>query len=246
VSAQPDRAQYCAPSCGQDDGQDGGHEVAVRALQSIRAYLSAQASFGLRRIPRLQAASEESPSQLLQVLHDTIRNCRDCGLCNSRHVVVPGSGDPSADVMFIGEAPGAEEDRQGVPFVGKAGELLTRMITAIGLTRESVYIANVIKCRPPGNRDPQPEEVAACQPHLLRQIRIIRPAIICTLGRFAAQTLLQTDESMGKLRGRLFEYNGIKLIPTYHPAALLRNEQWKRPTWEDLKRLRLEYDGVTV
>ena len=125
-------------------------------------------------------------------------------------------------------------------------ELLTRMITAIGLTRESVYIANVIKCRPPGNRDPQPEEVAACQPHLLRQIRIIRPAIICTLGRFAAQTLLQTDESMGKLRGRLFEYNGIKLIPTYHPAALLRNEQWKRPTWEDLKRLRLEYDGVTV
>ena len=235
----------------QDSAQQGGRceavqDAAERTLESLRAYLVAQASFGLRRIPRQEASSEESAEKQLQALHESIRDCGNCGLSGGRHVVVFGDGDPDAGVMFVGEAPGAEEDRQGLPFVGKAGELLTRMIESIGLTRETVYIANVIKCRPPGNRDPSPEEVAACQPYLLRQIRIIRPTVICTLGRFAAQTLLQTDTPMGKLRGHLYEYEGIKLVPTYHPAALLRNEQWKRPTWEDLKRLRLEYDGVRI
>jgi uracil-DNA glycosylase len=239
VNPQQDSAQ-------ESGGCEGVQDAAERTLQSLRAYLAAQASFGLRRIPRQEASSEESAEKQLQALHESIRDCRNCGLSAGRHVVVFGDGDPDAGVMFVGEAPGAEEDRKGLPFVGKAGELLTRMIESIGLTRETVYIANVIKCRPPGNRDPDPEEVAACQPYLLRQIRTIRPTVICTLGRFAAQTLLQTDTPMGKLRGHLYEYEGIKLVPTYHPAALLRNEQWKRPTWEDLKRLRLEYDGVRI
>ena len=157
-----------------------------------------------------------------------------------------GAGAPDADVMFVGEAPGHEEDRQGLPFVGASGQLLTKMIEAIGFRREDVYIANVIKCRPPQNRDPQGDEIAACEPLLKRQIEIVGPRVICTLGRFAAQTLLRTTTSMGRLRGQVYDYEGVKLVPTYHPAALLRNPQWKRPTWEDLKRLRLEYDGVKL
>jgi len=148
--------------------------------------------------------------------------------------------------MFIGEAPGRDEDLQGLPFVGAAGELLTKMILGMKLTREEVYIANVIKCRPPGNRDPQPEEIAQCEPHLLRQIVFIQPKVICTLGRFAAQALLKTTTSMGRLRGKVYTYEGIRLIPTYHPAALLRNPQWKRPTWEDLKLVRFEFDGMQL
>lgn len=148
--------------------------------------------------------------------------------------------------MFVGEAPGAEEDRQGLPFVGEAGRLLTRIIEAIEMQREEVYICNVLKCRPPNNRDPRPEEVQTCEPHLKRQIEIIQPKVICSLGRFATQTLLRTTESMGRLRGRTHEYEGIPVIPTYHPAALLRNPQWKRPTWEDMKRVRQTYDGVEL
>lgn len=148
--------------------------------------------------------------------------------------------------MFVGEAPGAEEDRQGLPFVGEAGRLLTRIIEAIEMQREEVYICNVLKCRPPNNRDPRPEEVQTCEPYLKRQIEIIQPKVICSLGRFATQTLLRTTESMGRLRGRTHEYEGIPVIPTYHPAALLRNPQWKRPTWEDMKRVRQTYDGVEL
>ena len=157
-----------------------------------------------------------------------------------------GNGDEDAALMVIGEAPGAEEDRQGLPFVGEAGRLLTRIIEAIELQREEVYICNVLKCRPPNNRDPRPEEVQTCEPYLKRQIEIIQPKVICSLGRFATQTLLRTTESMGRLRGRTHEYEGIPVIPTYHPAALLRNPQWKRPTWEDMKRVRQTYDGVEL
>jgi DNA polymerase len=148
--------------------------------------------------------------------------------------------------MFVGEAPGREEDIQGIPFVGAAGDLLNRMIAAIGLSREAVYIANVVKCRPPQNRDPEPDEVASCEGYLARQIEIIGPDVICTLGRFAAQCLLETSEPLGRLRGKVGTYAGIKLIPTYHPAALLRNPQWKRPAWDDLRRLRKEYDGTDL
>ncbi|HCK12210.1 MAG TPA: hypothetical protein DHW45_20225, partial [Candidatus Latescibacteria bacterium] len=135
---------------------------------------------------------------------------------------------------------------KGFPFVGAAGDLLTKMIEGIKLSRDEVYIANVIKCRPPNNRDPQVDEIEQCEPFLIRQIELIQPRVVCTLGRFAAQTLLKTTTSMGRLRGKIYEYSGIKLIPTYHPAALLRNPQWKRPAWEDLKLLRFEYDGTQL
>ena len=148
--------------------------------------------------------------------------------------------------MFIGEAPGADEDRQGEPFVGKAGQLLTKIIEAIHLRREDVYICNMLKCRPPNNRDPLPEEIAECEPYLKRQIDIIQPKIICTLGRVATQAVLHTTAPMRAMRGKLHEYAGIPVIATYHPAALLRNPAFKRDTWEDVKWLRREYDGVEI
>ena len=175
-----------------------------------------------------------------------ICECTRCRLGATRQQFVFGSGDPSAGIMFIGEAPGAEEDRQGKPFVGAAGQLLTKIIEAMGLGRDEVYICNILKCRPPNNRDPQPDEIEECEPYLKRQIAMIQPRVICTLGRFAAQTLLQSSESMGRLRERLHKYEGIPLVATYHPAALLRNPQWKRPTWEDIKRVRELYDGVKL
>jgi len=221
-----------------------------REIESVlgmaQTYLACQRDLGLEWI-----ASEEpgmpggAPSGTdLDDLRAAALDCRACRLCEARVQVVFGAGRPDADVMFVGEAPGAEEDRQGIPFVGAAGGLLTRMIEAIDLAREDVYIANVIKCRPPANRDPKPDEIAACEPYLKQQIEAIKPALICTLGRFAAQVLLQTNEPMGKLRGRVSEYQGVKLIPTYHPSALLRNPKWKRPAWEDLQQLRSEYDAL--
>jgi len=209
-------------------------------LEVVRTFVEAQAEFGLTEF-RLARADADAP---LADLYESIRDCRMCGLCENRRNVVFGSGNPDADLMFIGEGPGAEEDRTGLPFVGAAGALLTRMIEAIGFQRDEVYIANVIKCRPPGNRDPKPEEVGTCKPFLERQIEYIQPVAICALGLFAARTLLGTDEPMGSLRGRLFSYRGIHLIPTYHPAALLRNRHWKRPAWEDLQLLRRVYDNA--
>lgn len=217
-------------------------------IEEAREFLRQQAGLGLTDLPKVEVSSPSLVSRASQLgaFHDSIRDCQACRLCKGRRTVVFGSGSPDADVMFIGEAPGREEDRQGLPFVGAAGELLTRMIESTGLRREEVYIANVIKCRPPGNRDPEPDEVASCEPYLVRQIEIVKPLVICTLGRFAAQALLKTTESMGKLRGQVLAYEGIKLIPTYHPAALLRNPQWKRPAWEDLKLVRREYDGLEL
>ena len=216
------------------------------ALGMARRYLRCQGEIGVEWISGegLKRLGDDPKARELRDLHASIRDCRACGLCEGRRQVVFGAGRPSADVMYIGEAPGAEEDRQGIPFVGAAGELLTRMIGAIDLGREEVYIANVLKCRPPGNRDPKPGEIAQCEPYLKQQIDIIRPALICTLGRFAAQVLLQTNEAVGKLRGRVSEYEGVKLVPTYHPSALLRNPRWKRPAWEDLQLLRREYEAL--
>ena len=148
--------------------------------------------------------------------------------------------------MFVGEAPGAEEDRQGLPFVGKAGQLLTKIIEAMQLRREEVFICNMLKCRPPNNRNPLPDEIEQCEPYLKRQIEIVQPRIIGALGRVAAHALLKTQEPMKQLRGQLHQYEGIPLIVTYHPAALLRNPGWKRATWEDMKWLRREYDGVEL
>ena len=167
-----------------------------------------------------------------------VASCTRCRLCEGRNKTVFGSGDPRARLMFIGEGPGAEEDRQGLPFVGRAGELLTKIIQAIELSREQVYIANIVKCRPPGNRDPQPDEVVACRSYLERQIEIVRPRVLVALGRIAAQTLLGNEDPIGRMRGRWVNVFGVPTMVTYHPAALLRNPALKRPTWEDMQEVR--------
>ncbi|MBN1919130.1 MAG: uracil-DNA glycosylase [Verrucomicrobia bacterium] len=172
----------------------------------------------------------------LAELQAYIGDCQRCPiLVENRNKIVFGAGNPNAELVFAGEAPGADEDVQGEPFVGRAGQLLTKIIQAMGLERRDVYILNVIKCRPPGNRDPQPDEVANCSPFMLEQIEIIRPKIIVALGRHAAQTLLDTTAPMGKLRGQWFDWHGIALMPTFHPAYLLRNPAGKREVWDDMK-----------
>ena len=166
----------------------------------------------------------------------------DCSRCKlhtlGRTQIVFGAGNPGADLMFVGEAPGADEDEQGIPFIGRAGQLLTKIIEAIDLTRDEVYIANIIKCRPPQNRNPEPDEVASCEPFLFRQIDAIQPKVIVALGKYAAQTLLRTETPISRLRGQVFDYRGAKLIPTFHPAYLLRNPSSKREVWEDMKLVR--------
>ena len=178
-------------------------------------------------------------AEALSAIRTDIGDCTRCKLHTlGRKQIVFGVGNPSADLMFVGEAPGADEDVQGVPFVGRAGQLLTKIIEAIGLTRDDVYIANVIKCRPPQNRNPEPDEVATCEPFLFRQIDVIKPKVIVALGKFAAQTVLRSDDPISRLRGRVFNYRGAKLIPTFHPAYLLRNPSAKREVWEDMKLVR--------
>jgi len=177
-----------------------------------------------------------SAAEALTALRADIGDCTRCKLHTlGRRQIVFGVGNPEADLMFVGEAPGAEEDVQGIPFVGRAGQLLTKIIEAIDLKREDVYIANVIKCRPPQNRNPDPDEVETCEPFLFRQIDTIKPKVIVALGKFAAQALLRTLDPISRLRGRVYEYRGAKLIPTFHPAYLLRNPSSKREVWEDMK-----------
>lgn len=179
----------------------------------------------------------------LAALRDVALGCPRCRLSETRTRVVFGEGSPDAEVVVVGEAPGAEEDRTGRPFVGRAGKLLDLMLASVGFPRESIFICNVLKCRPPGNRNPQPEEVAACSPYLVRQLELVRPRAIFAVGTFAAQALLATTESIGRLRGTVHSYQDIPLVPTYHPAALLRNPAWVRPAWEDLQRLRSLVDS---
>jgi DNA polymerase len=196
--------------------------------------------------PALREPSTPSePIRLLQMLKDEIgSHCTRCKLHTlGRTQVVFGVGHPSADLMFVGEAPGADEDVQGEPFVGRAGQLLTKIIEAIGLTRADVYIANVIKCRPPGNRNPEPDEVEQCEPFLFRQIDTVKPKVIVALGKFAAQCLLRTNDPITRIRGREFNYRDAILIPTYHPAYLLRTPSAKREVWEDMKRVRAILNG---
>ena len=172
--------------------------------------------------------------------------CTRCPLYATATNPVPGEGDPNADLMVVGEAPGQTEDETGRPFVGAAGQLLTKILAAINLAREDVFIVNVLKHRPPGNRNPKPEEVVACGPYLVRQIELVRPKVILALGTFAAQTLLDTKLAIGKLRGQVHRYHGVPLIVTYHPAALLRNPAWKRPTWEDVQLARRILDSASA
>lgn len=172
-----------------------------------------------------------------------IKDCPKCKLlARTRKQVVFGTGNPKAEVVVVGEAPGADEDEQGKPFVGRAGKLLTDILKAINFTREEVFICNILKCRPPENRNPLPDEIANCEPYLFKQLEMIKPKLILAVGTFAAQTLLQTKEPLGKLRGRFHLYKGIKMMVTYHPAALLRNPNWKKPTWEDVQLFRKEYE----
>ena len=178
----------------------------------------------------------------LEELNAQICSCMKCALGTTRTKFVFGVGNPRSRVVFIGEAPGADEDAQGEPFVGRAGQLLNKILEAIQLKREEVYICNILKCRPPNNRAPLPEESEACTPYLMKQLDLIRPQFIVCLGRTAAQWLLKTNDTLGAMRGKVHEYRGIRLIVTYHPAALLRNPEWKRPTWEDMQLFKKLYD----
>ena len=188
----------------------------------------------------IEPSEPTEPKRVLQLLKEEIGP--DCSRCKlhtlGRRQVVFGVGNPNADLMFVGEAPGADEDIQGEPFVGRAGQLLTKIIEAIGLKRDDVYIANVIKCRPPGNRNPEPDEVEQCEPFLFRQIDTVKPKVVVALGKFAAQCLLRTNDPITRIRGREFKYRDAILIPTYHPAYLLRTPSAKREVWEDMKRVR--------
>lgn len=175
----------------------------------------------------------------LDAFNNAICNCQKCPLGKTRNKFVFGVGDPNADLLVIGEAPGADEDAKGEPFVGRAGKLLDQILGAVQLERgDGVYIANILKCRPPNNRDPLPAEVDECEPHLIKQIQLIKPKLILALGRIAAQTLLKTTLPLSKLRGKLHDYHGVPLMATFHPAALLRNPNWKRPTWEDVQEMK--------
>lgn len=205
---------------------------ASRVEEAARAYASWQ--------------SDPASFASLGELHDAFSACERCELAKTRTQVVFGVGDPNARLMLIGEAPGRDEDLQGEPFVGAAGQLLTKILEAVGFKRSEVYIANILKCRPPGNRNPEPNEIAACSPILARQIELIRPLILCTLGSFAAKTILGSKEGISRLRGRIHDYRGIPVVPTFHPAALLRNPAWKKPTWEDVQMLRQEYDKLVA
>ena len=185
-----------------------------------------------------------TPGETLRRQEQALQNCRKCKLCEARTHVVFGSGNPRAEFVVIGEGPGADEDAQGLPFVGRAGQLLTKMLTAVNLTREDVFITNAVLCRPPGNRNPEPDELAACAPFLADKLAVIQPKVILSLGSVATQSLLRTKEAIGKLRGRVHPYGDAVLIPTFHPAFLLRNPgpEYKRMAWEDLKLARREYD----
>lgn len=179
-------------------------------------------------------------------LDSLINKCIKCNLCETRKNFVFGTGSPNADVMVIGEAPGADEDEKGEPFVGRAGKLLTDILKAINFSREEVFICNILKCRPPENRNPTPEEILKCEPYLLKQIELIKPKLILCVGTFAGQTMLRVKETLGRMRGKIYKLTfgdiKVKAMVTYHPAALLRNPNWKKPTWEDVQLFRKEYD----
>jgi DNA polymerase len=213
-------------------------------LETLKIHFEYRKSCGINYFqkPEEQKSSlpEDNQSLLDQVLEE-IGDCKRCKLHPMRKNIVFGVGNSNARLMFVGEAPGAEEDDQGMPFVGKAGQLLTKIIEAIDLKRSDVYIANIIKCRPPSNRTPDEDEITTCIPFLKKQIEIIDPEIVCTLGNIATRSLLDTDMGITQLRGRFHERSGLKVMPTYHPSYLLRDQSKKRETWEDMKKVKKEY-----
>jgi DNA polymerase len=238
-----------------DPQPDLSRETLREMVAGLRRHLEEERNFGLEGWPlavnrdgKPEPAQKEkgrkSPEPTLTEIRRDLGDCRRCKLHRKRTNIVFGSGNSRARLVFVGEGPGRDEDLQGEPFVGQAGKLLTRIIEAIQLTREEVYIANIVKCRPPENRNPEPDEIAACEPFLVRQLKTIQPKLICALGTFAAQTLLQTTEKISALRGRFHSYRGILLMPTYHPAFLLRNPNFKREVWEDVKKVKAEYEKL--
>jgi len=186
------------------------------------------------------ASDSESSSDSLDSIRADIGDCQRCKLAPTRTNIVFGSGNPHAELVFVGEAPGYDEDQQGLPFVGAAGQLLTKIIESTGVMREDAYICNILKCRPPQNRNPEPDEVVACNPFLKRQLAAIRPKVVCCLGKFAAQNLLQSADSITRLRGQFHDVDGMRVIATFHPAYLLRSPEKKREVWEDMKQIRAE------
>jgi DNA polymerase len=222
-----------APRCGVLDERVSVDQAGVPAVDSA-----------VDELPDGVGSSASAPMTSLGDVRAVLGDCQRCPLGAHRRNLVFGVGSENAELMFVGEAPGADEDLQGEPFVGKAGQLLTKMINAMGLERDEVYIANIIKCRPPRNRDPLPEEIAACEPFLRRQIDVIGPRLIVALGGFAAKTLIGTETGITRLRGSWHAYQGIPLMPTFHPAYLLRNPDGKRPAWNDLQVVMKEMDRL--
>jgi uracil-DNA glycosylase len=219
----------------------------LTALKSLKTHVKNQDKFAgglvwdkVRTVEKnIDVEARNSKEDLNKICTDMF-SCQRCGLGKTRHNLVFGDGSHRAQVVFVGEAPGADEDDQGLPFVGRAGQLLTKIIEAMGLNRRDVYICNILKCRPPQNRNPLPEEISACEPFLKKQLQIISPRIICALGTFAARTLLKTEVPITVLRGRFHSYEGIPLMPTYHPAYLLRNPSAKKLVWEDVQLIMKE------
>jgi uracil-DNA glycosylase family 4 len=203
----------------------------------LKSYLEYLKGLGITEIPGAETSTGEISPPTLEEIREELGDCRRCKLHRTRHTVVFGEGNRRTKLMIIGEGPGYEEDVQGKPFVGRAGQLLTKILQSVHIQREEVYITNIIKCRPPQNRNPEPDEIQSCFPFLLKQIHAIEPQIICALGTFSAQTLLKTDAKISSLRGRFHKLGGISLFPTYHPAYLLRNPERKREVWEDMKQI---------
>jgi len=227
---------------------DMEYEKMLEAYALTKRFIKQQIDLGFDQVYLSEnlGSPPKTSSQELESFYKKIKNCKECHLHNYRTNLVFGTGNPQAKVMFVGEAPGREEDLKGCPFVGRAGQLLDKILQAINFRREDVYIGNVLKCRPPENRDPLPEEVEKCEPYLLKQIEIIKPDIICALGRISAQVLLKSKLPLNQLRGKFHDYHGTKFLVTYHPAALLRYPQYKRQTWEDVQLLRKEYDELAM
>jgi uracil-DNA glycosylase len=249
------------------------HPGETSSVSSSIAAVAAEPSIITEEMPRKKAALIEAPAEItithhgfselqeklkvfqgepwaqstsLEDLEALIQDCHKCRLWETRNKLVFGKGSPTAGVMVIGEAPGADEDMQGEPFVGRAGQLLTKMLEAVNFKREDVFIANMLKSRPPNNRDPKPDELEACEPYLWKQILLIKPKMILCMGRIAAISLLKGKETtLAKIRGNVYDFYGVKVMATYHPAALLRNPDWKRPAWEDLQQFRKLYDELS-
>jgi uracil-DNA glycosylase family 4 len=234
----------------QSFNQDASRHLA-EITRDIRNYLQGMERLGFagmslseESVRILEGWEKRHGVETLEMIQVDLGDCRRCKLHKGRRHLVFGAGNPKARLVLVGEGPGYDEDLRGLPFVGSTGQLLTKILKAIHLEREDVYICNIIKCRPPGNRNPEPDEITACIPFLHRQIRAIRPGLICALGTFAAQTLLQTDTPISRLRGHFHSYEDIALLPTYHPAFLLRNPAKKRDVWEDMQKLRDAYERL--